>query len=150
MNYTKLGGYNKCAMNVRAKPYKGEWGAYNAILAEGTTSDTFNQRTEYKLSKEFSYTVEIMLIDSLGESDIFTSGIATEAVFMDRAGSRGSIAFGGHVQMDKAFEVYQGAFFHGGMAMTNFGDGGNTVYRIYVDESGYLKAEAINTYRRTK
>lgn len=146
-NYTKLGGYNKSSMSFRAKPYKGEWGGSNTILAEGATSDVYDQRTGYELNKELSYTVEITLTDSLGEKDIFTGGVATEAVFMDRAGSRGSIAFGGHVQADNAFEVYQDAYFHGGVVMY---DEQNTAYILKIENGNLTITPAPNTYRRTK
>lgn len=142
-NYTKLNGDNKCSMSFRVKPYKGEWGSNNTIISEGTTSDAYDQSTGYELNKELTYTIEITLVDSLNEKDVFVGGVATEAVFMDRAGSRGSIAFGGHVTEDNAFEVYQNAYFRGGLVIDDVGSGKR--YRITVSEDGTLKATLDNS-----
>lgn len=141
-NYTKLNG-NKCSMSFRVKPYKGEWGSNNTIISEGTTSDAYDQSTGYELNKELTYTIEITLVDSLNEKDVFVGGVATEAVFMDRAGSRGSIAFGGHVTEDNAFEVYQDAYFRGALVIDDVDSGKR--YRITVSEDGTLKATLDNS-----
>ena len=90
------------------------------------------------LDRQTIYYIEISVIDDFGAEDTYETYLTTEGVYMDRSGSRNSIAFGGHVTEDNAMEVYWTAYFRNGLF---FDDLENKVrYRVKIGTDGILRA----------
>jgi hypothetical protein len=137
--FSSLGGYNACVLKCRKKQYRQAWETTYTVLIAGTSiTDNYDQKTDIELSRDSTYTIELSVTDDFGESDVYTIGVATEEVYMDRSGSRKSIAFGGHVTEDNAFEVYQKAFFRAGMYFDDLDSGKR--YRVKIGTDGNIRA----------
>lgn len=111
--YASVNNKNKCALRYRIKAGPNEnFGDY-ITLSGYDSADEYRGNLNLGLDAQSVYYVELSVIDRAGEIDSMIIIIPTEIVYMDRSGTRGSIAFGGHVTQDKAFEVYRDAFFYG-------------------------------------
>ena len=144
-NYTKLNGYNKCVLRYRKKQYQKQWeDSYTELLGRTQSIDIYDEITHVELAPDSTYTIELSLIDDLGETDTYTIGVATEAVYMDRSGTRNSIAFGGHVTENNAFEVYNAAYFRGGIFLDDLSTG--TRYRVKIANGNLVVTEEKNTF----
>ena len=148
--YVSINGQNKCVLRYRLKTRgDGAWSDYSEILSSESTSDDFANVLNEIIDPQNIYFVELSVIDSFGEEDTVIIPIPTEKAFMDRSGTRRSIAFGGHVTKDDAFEVYWGAHFYGGVTIEPFDgvagivigsstEGSDKKFLLTVNDSGTL------------
>ena len=146
--YTSLGGKNTCILRYRKKVRGESWGGYSTLLGESADKDcsiTLNEG----LDPQTIYVIELSVIDGFGEESAYSVAIASEAVYMDRSGARNSIAFGGHITEDNSFEVYNAAYFRGGIFLDDLSTG--TRYRVKIGADGHLiatKEQTTFTLRR--
>lgn len=137
-SYSSLNGKNKCILRVRKKPISSDYGEYTTILSESSASNEFNGVVSSGLDRQTIYYVEISVLDSLGAEGTYQTYLSTEGVYMDRSGSRNSIAFGGHVTEDDAMEVYWTAYFRGGIFLDDLEN--ETRYRLKIGSDGVVRA----------
>lgn len=145
--YTSLGGKNNCTLRYRKKVRGEKWdeqGKDYIILTPSQGSNDYFGTENVFLDPQSIYVIELSVIDGFSEADTYVTALATEAVYMDRSGTRNSIAFGGHITRDNSFEVYQTAFFRGGMYFDDLST--NTRYKITIGEGGQLIAKEITTF----
>ncbi len=147
--YTGIGGHNSCTLRYRKKVgAKGVWENYTEILATNASSNDYSEAIDAALDLQSIYYVEVSVIDGFGETDVVIFPIPTEKAYMDRSGTRNSMALGGHVTQDDAFEVYWRGYFYGGLVveelngesaiiLTSTGDN-PTKYMLTVDDDGTL------------
>lgn len=142
-SFSSVAGYNKCELRVRAKAgANSSYPASYITLLGNTEGNEYNQSSGIDLAKDSIYYVEISVKDSLDGVSAVILAIPTDAVFMDRNGEDNSIAFGGYTTENNAFEVYQTAYFHGGMYLEDPTTGDR--YKIVI-ENGALKLEQVPT-----
>ena len=136
---SSVAGYNKCELRVRAKAgANSSYPTSYITLLGNTEGNEYNQISDVELAKESIYYVEISVIDSLEGVSTIVLAIPTDEVFMDRNGEDNSIAFGGYTTEKNAFEVYQTAYFRGGMYIEDLD--ALSKYQIYIDEDGFVRA----------
>lgn len=137
--FSSLAGNNRCELRCRLKVgMNGTYGDYIALLESGSASNSYDQVSSIEIDKDEIYYVELSVIDALNGTGSIVLAIPSEAVFMDRDGVNNSIAFGGYVDEPNAFQVYQSAFFRGGMYIDDISAG--TRYKITIGEGGQLIA----------
>lgn len=145
-----IGGNNKCFLSYRKKVgISGDW----QTPSTSNLLSSVSSGTEYNgivsgdsISRDNTYYIELSVTDTVGTKTSTTYIVPSERVYMEKAGARGSIgsiAFGGHVSEDNAFEVYQNAYFRGGMYIDDID--GNKRYKITIGADGILRAEQTNT-----
>lgn len=140
MNFSQYeGNLNKCTMRCRFK-VGASWENDYTKLKDGATSNvsSLTEVVGRELLKDAVYYIEISAIDSFGDIGTRTLVIPTEAVFMDRRGQAGSIAFGGHSTKDKAFEVYQTPYFYKNLMLVDLESG--ITHKVIIADDGTLKA----------
>lgn len=154
-NYSKLmvgdqqGNFCKISFKAKAtgSDKESDW---ITILDENAESDEVRivvekvaiGGSETVFDKTKTYTIQLEARDSLGNSNISTFKLPTEAVYMCRAGERNSIAFGGYVSQDNSFEVYQEATLHGGLVLKS--ESGDNYFKLTVDDEGKLTVTTVS------
>ncbi len=113
--YATVGGLNKCRLMFRIKAITEEWSSYVDLLGDNSSNNDYVNDNIKTLDEHVAYKFELVVEDSFGEWEALMFDLLTEEVYMYRSGTRKSIAFGGHVTKDNAFEVYFGAHFYGGL-----------------------------------
>ena len=152
VTYSKLDGGNSCTMTCRYK--QGTTGAWNdeILLTSGNTgANEYNGIVSKNASGEniiliasVLYPVQIIAKDSMGNSNTVLITIPTESVYMDKAGTRNSIAFGGHVTENDAFEVYQNAYFRRGIYIDDLKTGAR--YKLVIRDGTLVAEEQTSTF----
>lgn len=143
-SFSSVAGYNKCELRVRAKAGANSSYPTSYITLRGNTEgNEYNQSSGIDLAKDSIYYVEISVKDSLDGVSAVILAIPTDAVFMDRQGETNSIAFGGYATESDAFEVYQTAYFRGGMFFDDLSAGKR--YKISIGSNGQLTATEVKT-----
>lgn len=114
-SWSTVGGNNGCLLRWRSRESSSqEWSAYGELQ---TTNNDYIGILPETFSRNKKYKIELSAIDDFGavsdskELDIYNT------VFMHKDGARNSIAFGGRVTQSNALEVYQDAYFRGGMGI---------------------------------
>lgn len=115
--YADVGGLNKCRLMYRIKAAAEGWSDYVDLLSESSEGGDYAGNVGITLDSHTVYKFELVVLDSFGEWEAVMFDLLTEEVYMYRSGTRRSIAFGGHVTKDDAFEVYWGAHFYGGVSI---------------------------------
>ena len=137
-SFSSLRGKNGCKIRFRKRVRGGEWGSYKEVLSAFSESNFFKGVIDADLDRQTIYYIEISVIDDFGAEDTYETYLTTEGVYMDRSGSRNSIAFGGHVTENNAMEVYWTAYFRNGLF---FDDLANEVrYQVIIGNDGILRA----------
>ena len=145
--YSPIDGSNKCTLTYKIK--KGSLGSWSEgiLLANDSASNEFDGIVSgVDLDTAKVYPIEIYAEDTMGNEDIFRITIPSEKVYMEKSGTRNSIAFGGHVSENNAFEVYQDAYFRGTLYiddLTNEENGKR--YKLVIGDDGVLRAEQVVT-----
>ena len=141
--WTKILGRNTCRLQWRYKE-ESTWSDYSTL--ETNEKGDFAGRLPGTFARDKKYSIELSAIDELGvESAPVVLPIA-DAVFMHRRGTTGSISFGGRSTLDNAFEVYQDAYFRGGMGIITDGN----LYNLTIKEVNgelVLVANQVLTYK---
>ena len=98
---------NYCTLRYRYKKVTdSDFSSWYTLLLDSIVVDEASDiLLSGTLSATASYIVEVGVIDDLGEQSHITFEIPTDKVFMHKAGSRRSIAFGKYVEEDNAIEV---------------------------------------------
>ncbi len=142
--FSSLAGNNKCELRCRLKVgVSGTYSDYITLLAEGSASNSYDQVSGIEIDKESIYYVELSVIDALEGVGSILLAIPTEAVFMDRNGEDNSIAFGGYTTEKNAFEVYNTAYFRGGIYLDDISTGKR--YKLSIGDGGQLIAAEEKT-----
>lgn len=143
--YSTLGGANKCTFKCIVKDYATGAKTHEAVLlSESDTSNLFSSVVNgVTVDTSKLYIIELSVVDTANGTNTLAKMLPNEKVYMDRSGTRSSIAFGGHVTEDNAFEVYQDAYYRGAMYIDDVG--GGIRYKITIGTDGILRAERINT-----
>ena len=158
-DYASLNGKNKCTLGYKLRVSGEDFPENPTILLDGNSAS--NQYVGYRTSngdyvnKQGLYYLELSVTDSFGATGTLIKPIAPERAFMDRSGSKNSIAFGGHVTEANAFQVFWAArFYHGvviepleeGAALVLTSNGGKR-FIVTVDDNGTLSTmEAPQTF----
>lgn len=144
--FSALAGKNKCELRCRLKVgVNGAYGNWITLIGTDEPSNEYDEVSDIAISRDAIYYVEISVLDALGESGSIIIPVPTAETFMDRNGEDNSIAFGGYTTEKNAFEVYQTAYFRGGMYFDDIPNGKR--YKITMNTSGQLiAAEVKNTY----
>lgn len=144
-SWSPIGGNNGCLLRWRFRESSSEeWSAYRELQTD--SNNDYIGRIPGTFSRNIKYKIELSAIDDFGavsdskELDIYN------AVFMHKDGARNSIAFGGRVTQSNALEVYQDAYFRGGMGIILDGKLYNITLKK-VNGELVLVAEQITTYR---
>lgn len=143
--YSTLGGANECTLKCIVKDYATGNQKHEAVLLSASdTGNTFSSVVNgVTVDASTLYVIDLTVEDSVGNTNMLRKALPNEAVYMDRSGTRNSIAFGGHVTEDDAFEVYQAAYFRGGMYFDDLG--ASKRYRISIGTDGRLVATEEKT-----
>lgn len=143
--FSALGGKNKCKLEYKKKRgLKGEWEETRILLNDVASNATYDSIVpDERIAKEYIYYIELSLVDTLGAKTTMTFAVPSEKAYMERSGARNSIAFGGHVTENNACEIYQTAYFRGGIYIDDLEN--NKRYKIIIDENGNLKAQELRT-----
>lgn len=98
---------NFCQIRYRYKAEGGSYSSWTTILATTTTSDEVDTGALLSgaLNETKSYTVQVGVLDTLGESDYITISIPTDRVYWHRAGSINSLGLGKYVEEANTFDV---------------------------------------------
>lgn len=143
-SFSSVAGYNKCELRVRVKAgASSSYPATYTTLLGTSAGNEYNQSSGMDLAKDSIYYVEISVKDSLDGVSAVILAIPTDEVFMDRRGETNSIAFGGYVTENDAFEVYQTSYFRGGMYFDDLSTGKR--YKISIGTNGQLTATEVKT-----
>jgi hypothetical protein len=144
-SWSTVGGNNGCLLRWRFRESSSqEWSAYRELQTDG--NNDYIGRIPGTFERNIKYKIELSAIDDFGtvsdskELDIYN------AVFMHKDGVRNSIAFGGRVTQSNALEVYQDAYFRGGIGIILDGNLYNITIKE-VDGELVLVANQITTYR---
>lgn len=114
--YAGVNGKNSCSLKYRIKSVvDSQWSELRELLSAASASNDYDDKFDAGLDEHVVYYIELVAVDRFGEGAAFSAVLPTEEVYIYRSGKRKSIAFGGHVTQDNAFEVYWGAYFHGGI-----------------------------------
>lgn len=142
--YSPLDGSNKCTLNLQIKEgISGEWQDEIVLLGESSGDEYVGVFTGVYVDEAKIYPIKLIARDSMAATDSVIITLPSEKVYMEKAGSVNSIAFGGHVTENNAFEVYQDAYYRGGIYIDDVE--GRTRYKITIGTDGILRAEQINT-----
>lgn len=112
-SYSKvnISGANKnlCYIRYRYKKEGGSYSSWTTILATTASSDevTTGALLSGALSVTSSYIVEVQAVDSIGEVGTTVLSIPTERVYMHKAGSINSFAFGEYVEEENTVSIAQ-------------------------------------------
>lgn len=100
---------NFCSIRYRYKPEGGSYSSWTTILADNAASDevTTGALLGGGLEVAKSYVVQVGVIDTIGEAASSTIQIPTERVYMHKAGSKRSFAFGKYAEEENTFDVAQ-------------------------------------------
>jgi hypothetical protein len=99
---------NFCSIRYRYKVDGGSYSAWTTILDTGASSDEVTTGALLgDLDLKKSYTVQVGVIDTLGESGYTQIPIPTEKVYWHRAGSINSLALGKYAEEENTFDVAQ-------------------------------------------
>lgn len=151
VTYSKLDGGNNCTMTCRYKQgIAGTWSDEISLTSGNTGENEYNgtvlnaDGTKPTLIASVLYPVQIIAKDLMGNSNTVSITIPTEAVYMDKAGTRNSIAFGGHVTENNAFEVYQDAYFRGGIYIDDLKT--DVRYKLVIRDGTLVVEEQTSTF----
>ena len=144
-SWSTVGGNNGCKLRWRSRESSSqEWS--EPIELQTNENNDYIGRLTGTFSRNTKYKIELSAIDDFGEVSDSKELDISNAVFMHKNGYRNSIAFGGRVTQSNAFEVYQDAYFRGGMGIILDGN----LYNITLKEVNgelVLVANQITTYR---
>ena len=102
---------NFCTLRYQYKKVTDSgYSSWKTILADNTLSkdEVITTQLDGRLSEKSSYIVRVGVVDTLGNQANATFEIPTDKVYMHRAGSRNSLAFGKYVEKDNTIEVAKG------------------------------------------
>lgn len=104
---------NFCKIQYRYKSGSGSYSSWTTIMDENASGNKVETGSLLNggLKAENTYTVQIRVIDTIGESSSTTVQIPTDKVYCHRDGARNSFAFGGYVDEDNAFIIAEGIKF---------------------------------------
>jgi hypothetical protein len=108
-SYSSLNSKNTCSIRYRYKPDGGSFSSWITILEASSESDevTTGALLGGGLLTTSSYTVQIGVIDALGETDYTSIFVSTASVYMHKAGSRNSLGIGKYVEDDNVVDIAQ-------------------------------------------
>lgn len=143
--WSTIGGNNGCKLRWRFRESSSqEWSAYRDLQTD--ENNEYIGRIPGQFSRDSKYKLELSAIDDFGAVSESKELDIHNAVFMHRNGVKNSIAFGGRVTQSNALEVYQDAYFRGGMGIILDGK----LYNITLKEVNgelVLGATEITTYK---
>ena len=115
-SYSKLSNKNTCIIRYRYKAEGGSYSNWTTILqpegSDEVTTDALlyvgedgDGKTYGALDLETSYSVQVQAIDAIGETGTTTITIATEKVYMHKAGSINSIGIGKYAEESNSIDI---------------------------------------------
>lgn len=98
---------NLCSIRYRYKAEGGSYSSWATILATTATSDevTTGALLGGALSVQSTYVVQVQAVDSIGETATTTLSLPTERVYMHKAASINSLAFGEYAEEENTISV---------------------------------------------
>lgn len=98
---------NFCQIRYRYKPEGGEYTSWTTILAKDSESDEVDTAAMLNgnLQLTSSYTVQVGVIDDLGEESTVTIDIPTDKIYMDKAGSKRSLGIGKYAEDENTIDI---------------------------------------------
>lgn len=158
-DFAPVNGKNKCALKYRLRSSSEDFKGEPTLLLDGNSAS--NQYTGFRttdadyVNKQGLYYLELSVTDSFLATGTLIKPIAPERAFMDRSGSKNSIAFGGHVTESDSFQVFWAARFYNGVVIEPLEEGaalvltsnGGKRFIVTVDDNGALSTmEAPQTF----
>lgn len=104
---------NFCKIQYRYKSGSGSYSSWTTIMDENASGNKVETGSLLNggLKAENTYTVQIRVIDTIGESSSTTVQIPTDKVYCHRNGAKNSFAFGGYADEENAFIIAEGIAF---------------------------------------
>lgn len=97
---------NKCILGYRYKTLAAKsYGTENVLLNSSDSADEITVVRNLNLLSTESYAVQIFVRDTVGNETYVRFDIATEDVYIHKAGSKGSIGFGEYVQDENTVSI---------------------------------------------
>lgn len=141
--YSSVGGRNRCRLLYRIRGNDSDWSEFKDLLPINAAENDYTANLD-ALDEHMVYYVELAVVDSLEESEVFLETLSTEEVFMYKSGTKKSIAFGGHVTEKNAFQCFWRAYFYNDVVVNSSTDGSTKQFAISVDDNGNITAKEIN------
>lgn len=122
--YSRVESRNTAEIRYRYRPTSSStFSDWITILSRDSASDTVTTGPLTNGGQAFSttasYVFEVAVFDDISEEPTKLSFVlATKEVYMHRSGKRRSMALGGYVTKDNAFEVYRETHLYGGLFVT--------------------------------
>lgn len=102
---------NFCKVQYRYKTGSGSYSSWTDINSISGNKVETGSLLNGGLKAENTYTVQVRVIDTVGEYSSTTVQIPTDKVYCHRDGSRNSFTFGGYVTEDDTFTIAKGIAF---------------------------------------
>lgn len=102
---------NFCKVQYRYKTGSGSYSSWTDINSISGNKVETGALLNGGLKAENTYTVQVRVIDTVGEYSYTTVQIPTDKVYCHRDGSRNSFTFGGYVTEDDTFTIAEGIAF---------------------------------------
>lgn len=98
---------NFCLIRYRYKTEGGSYSSWTTILANDSTGDEVDTGALLggALLPTSTYVAQVGVIDTLGESDYTTISIATDKIYMHRAGSINSLGIGKYAEEENTIDI---------------------------------------------
>ena len=107
-SFSRLSGKNDSTVRCRFKVTgSSSYSKWVTLMDTGSASDEINTGALFtgEVSATKSHTVQINVVDSVGEQQTLEFNIPTEIIYMDRAGSRRALGIGKYAEEDNCIDV---------------------------------------------
>lgn len=107
-SFSRLSGQNDSTVRCRFKVTgSSSYSKWITLMDTGSTSDEIDTGALFtgEVSATNSHTVQINVVDSIGEQQTLEFDIPTERIYMDRAGSRRSLGIGKYAEEENTIDI---------------------------------------------
>lgn len=140
-SFSALAGNNKCTLRLRYAAEGGGWSSWITLLAESSGNDYAGVVPGVTLSVSVVYTIEIQVVDKLGESGSVETRIPTSEMTFHLGENGKSVGIGRYASEsgEKRLDVAWDAHFEKGLQVIGAADLGETPPKVAVlDNAGWV------------
>ena len=140
-SFSSLAGNNKCTLRLRYAAEGGGWSSWITLLAESSGNDYAGVVPGVTLSVSVVYTIEIQVVDKLGESGSVETRIPTSEMTFHLGENGKSVGIGRYASEsgEKRLDVAWDAHFEKGLQVSEAADFGETPPKVAVlDNAGWV------------
>lgn len=140
-SFSSLAGNNKCTLRLRYAAEGGGWSSWITLLAESSGNDYAGVVPGVTLSVSVVYTIEIQVVDKLGESGSVETRIPTSEMTFHLGENGKAVGIGRYASEsgEKRLDVAWDAHFERGLQTTAVTDLGKTPPKVAVlDNAGWV------------